>query len=220
MRRLLMRSTRRGRRPTRATGVLVAALMMLVCTSARAAPPPAPPPSNHLNVTARICHYPDQCFKSVAERQHYGRVHGCQFLEDICAEPGWRFNRGGWRQGRVAVAPQAADAGVFGRLWDPVRQAAQGVVDGVQWVYSFGKGFWEGVQRQVSDLAQLILHPGAVASGLIELGKAFYQDPAGTLKQIGLLLGADVIQSLQRPRCAAPGIWARCWGSTSARRSC
>jgi hypothetical protein len=119
-------------------------------------------------------------------------------LEDICQEPGWRFDRGGQAKGKVAKPPAESDSGVFGTLWSSVKEAAQSVASGLEFAWSFTKGFWEGVKQQVSDLANLITNPLEVADGLIELGKAFVTDPAGTIKLLGEMLGEEVINNIQR----------------------
>ena len=79
------------------------------------------------------------------------------------------------------------DQGFWGDLWD-------GVKEGLTYGYEFVKGFWAGIKDQISDLANLILHPIDTAKGLIELGKAFYDKPVETAKMIGEALGKDLSQ--------------------------
>ncbi|MCG7983460.1 MAG: pilus assembly protein [Candidatus Thiodiazotropha lotti] len=76
------------------------------------------------------------------------------------------------------------DQSFWGDLWDGVRD---GLVQG----YEFVKGFWAGIKDQIGDLTELILHPIDTANGLIELGRAFYNDPVGTATMIGEALGED-----------------------------
>lgn len=76
------------------------------------------------------------------------------------------------------------DQGFWGDLWDGVKD---GLVEG----YEFVKGFWAGIKDQIGDLVNIVLHPIDTAAGLIELGKAFYNDPVGTAQMIGEALGED-----------------------------
>lgn len=145
-------------------------------------------PSNGLNLTVKICGKDAPCFKSVAERQQWGRDHGCQFLEDICKDPDGR-NR--------AEQAAPAKAGWLSDIWN-------GLKDQLHFAWDFVKGFWEGVKRQISDLADLIINPAEVAKGLIELGKALINDPAGTIKAVGQLLAQGVVDDLNRAtKCGA-----------------
>jgi len=82
------------------------------------------------------------------------------------------------------------DQGFWGDLWDGVKDA---LVDG----YEFMKGFWEGIKDQLGDLTNMILHPIDTAKGLVELGKAFVEDPIGTAKMIGEALGEDFTKLTQ-----------------------
>ncbi|MEW8624451.1 MAG: AHH domain-containing protein [Candidatus Thiodiazotropha sp.] len=76
------------------------------------------------------------------------------------------------------------DQGFWGDLWDGIKD---GLVEG----YEFVKGFWAGIKDQIGDLVNIVLHPIDTAAGLIELGKAFYNDPVGTAQMIGEALGED-----------------------------
>ena len=79
---------------------------------------------------------------------------------------------------------QDEDRGFWGNLWD-------GIKDGLTQGYEFVKGFWQGIKNQLGDLLDLVLHPIETAKGLIELGKAFFNDFEGTIKMIGEALGQD-----------------------------
>lgn len=76
------------------------------------------------------------------------------------------------------------DSGFWGELWSGVKDA---VVEG----YEFVKGFWAGLKQQLSDLADLVLHPIETAKGLAALGKMLIEDFQGTITQIGEALGRD-----------------------------
>jgi hypothetical protein len=76
------------------------------------------------------------------------------------------------------------DQGFWGDLWDGIKD---GLVEG----YEFVKGFWAGIKDQIGDLVNIVLNPIETAEGLIELGKAFYNDPVGTAQMIGEALGED-----------------------------
>ncbi|MCW8183021.1 hypothetical protein D8B29_27040, partial [Verminephrobacter eiseniae] len=61
-----------------------------------------------------------------------------------------------------------------------------------------------GLKDQVTDLWQMLTNPAEVISGLVELGKAFFNDPDGTLKMLAGLLGQEAIDTIKRAtQCGA-----------------
>jgi len=147
-----------------------------------------PAPAMGLGVSTALCPDPGQCFASVAARQAWAKKNNCQFLEDICEKtPASEDNKG--------AKPE--DQGFWSSLWD-------GVSGALQYGYEFGKGLFQGLKDQVTDLIELISSPGEVVKGLVELGKAFYQDPKGTLKLLGELLGQEAVDTIMRAtQCGA-----------------
>ncbi|MEM8499615.1 MAG: AHH domain-containing protein [Pseudomonadota bacterium] len=77
------------------------------------------------------------------------------------------------------------DSSFWGDLWE-------GVKDGLTYGYEFVRGFFAGVKEQVSDILALILNPIDTAKGLIELGVMFFEDPEGTVKILGDVIGKDL----------------------------
>lgn len=162
--------------------VLSLTALMLRPAQSQAAPAAA------LSVTTALCPDPGQCFANVAARQAWAKKNNCQFLEDVCEKaPASEDNKG--------AKPE--DQGFWSSLWDDVSGA-------LQYGYEFGKGLFQGMKGQVTDLIDLISNPGEVVSGLVELGKAFYNDPKGTLKVLGELLGQEAVDTITRAtQCGA-----------------
>lgn len=78
------------------------------------------------------------------------------------------------------------------------------VKDGLVYGYEFMKGLVFGLKDQVTGLWELVSNPGEVFSGMVALGKAFYDDPDGTLAMLGELLGQEVVDSIKRAtQCGA-----------------
>ena len=77
------------------------------------------------------------------------------------------------------------DRGFFGQIWNTVK-------DSLGAAYNFVRGFWDGMRNQVADLTHMITNPVETAEGLIALGKAFLDDPPGTLAAIGESIGKDL----------------------------
>nr|WP_246448265.1 polymorphic toxin-type HINT domain-containing protein [Roseateles oligotrophus] len=145
-------------------------------------------PSSGSGITTAICPDPGQCFANAAARQAWAKKNNCQFLEDICEKtPASEDNKG--------AKPE--DQGFWSSLWG-------GVSGALKYGYEFGKGLFQGLKGQITDLIDLISNPAEVVKGLVELGKAFYKDPKGTLKVLGELLGQEAVDTIMRAtQCGA-----------------
>jgi hypothetical protein len=154
--------------------------------SSSALPSSSTPASSGI-VTA-ICEPPPICFQSKEARQAYAQQHQCQFLEDVCEKtPASADNKG---------AP-TADQGFWSGLWGSVSS-------GLTYGYEFGKGLFSGLKGQITDIIDLISNPLEVAQGLAALGKAFYDDPKGTLVILGELLGQGAVDTITKAtQCGA-----------------
>lgn len=148
----------------------------------------APATSAPSGITTKICEPPPMCFRSAEDRRKWAAANSCQFLEDVCEKtPAAEDNKGA----------QAGDQGFWGQLWDSV-------ASGLKFGYEFAKGLFEGLKSQVTDLIDLISNPLDVVSGLIDLGKAFYNDPKGTLAMLAQLLGQEAVDTITRAtQCGA-----------------
>ncbi len=139
-------------------------------------------------IVLKICAPPAVCFASKQARLDHGRQNNCQFLEDVCKSPPASEDNKGAQDG---------DQGFWGDLWS-------GVKGGVVYGYEFVKGLMAGLKDQVSDLVNLITNTGDVVRGLIQLGKAFFKDPKGTVKMLAELLGQEVVDTITRAtQCGA-----------------
>lgn len=172
---------------------LIAALICMPMSTAWAqqpSPPPdsAPPAPPSSGIVTKICEPPPICFASKEARLKYAKDHDCQFLEDVCDKaPASDDNKGA----------KPGDKGFWAGLWDDVSGA-------VKYGYEFGKGLFTGLKDQITDLIDLISSPMEVAKGLVELGKAFYDDPKGTLVKLGELLGQEAVDTITRAtQCGA-----------------
>ncbi|ABM56047.1 hypothetical protein Veis_0256 [Verminephrobacter eiseniae EF01-2] len=147
---------------------------------------PAAPPSSA--ITWKTCNPPPMCFRSKQARQQWAKDNQCQFLEDVCeGAPAKPDNQGAKQE----------DKGFWGALWDDVKGA-------LVYGYEFVKGLIHGLKDQVTDLWQMLTNPAEVISGLVELGKAFFNDPDGTLKMLAGLLGQEAIDTIKRAtQCGA-----------------
>lgn len=139
-------------------------------------------------ITIKTCDPVDMCFPNVQARQDWAKAHNCQFLEDLCeGTPPHKDNAGAKEE----------DKGFWGDLWDSVK-------GGLVYGYEFVKGLMHGLKEQVTDLVDLAAHPVEAMNGLIALGKAFYEDPAGTLEKIAEMLGQEAVNDIKRAtQCGA-----------------
>lgn len=146
----------------------------------------APAPGTGGGITWKICEPPPMCFATKEAKDKWAAEHNCRFLEDVCSKGG-SDDKG---------AP-AADQGFWGSIWN-------GIQSGLTYGYEFVKGLFTGLKGQIVDLIDLISNPGDVINGLIDLGKAFYNDPKGTIAQLGQLLGQEAVDTLTRAsQCGA-----------------
>lgn len=172
------------RRAVRGIAAWFALLLLIqVCSPAWGAEP-----GSSSGVVTKICPAPTECFKTKEARQDWAKRNNCRFLEDVCEKtPASEDNKGA----------NAADSGFWGNLWN------KGVA-AVRYGYEFGKGLFAGLKEQVTDIVDLVSNPGEVLSGLGALGKAFYDDPKGTLAALGQLLGQEAVDTITRAtQCGA-----------------
>jgi single-stranded DNA-binding protein len=134
------------------------------------------------NVTTSICD-PNFC---PANKVDYAKKNNCKFLEDIC--PGLKQDNKG---------AKAEDKGFWGEAWDTIAA-------GATYGYEFMKGLATGLIGQVTDLWDLVSSPIETAKGLIELGKAFYDDPKGTIKKLAEVLGQEAVDSITQATQCGP----------------
>ena len=141
-----------------------------------------------ISINWQICPPQPLCFHSVEARQAWAKEHNCRFLEDVCEKTTPDQDKQGATE---------ADKGFWGDLWGKVSGA-------LTYGYEFVKGLFAGLKDQIGDLIDLISNPLEVAEGLIELGKAFYDDPKGTLAMLAELLGQEAVDSITRAtQCGA-----------------
>lgn len=141
-----------------------------------------------VSINWQICPPQPLCFHSVEARQAWAKEHNCRFLEDVCEKNTPDKDNQGATE---------ADKGFWGDLWDKVSGA-------LTYGYEFVKGLFAGLKDQIGDLIDLISNPLEVAEGLIELGKAFYDDPKGTLATLAELLGQEAVDTITKAtQCGA-----------------
>lgn len=139
-------------------------------------------------VTYKICPDPGQCFKSKEAKSKWAKENNCRFLEDVCDKmPVSEDNKGA----------QGDDSSLWGKLWS-------GVKGGLTYGYEFLKGLYSGFKDQLVGLLELVTNIDDVVLGLIELGKSFYNDPKGTILQLGEVLGQDVVDAITRATQCGP----------------
>ena len=145
-------------------------------------------PSSSSGVVTKICPQPPSCFATKEAKQNWAKKNKCQFLEDVCEKtPASQDNKG--------AKPE--DEGFWGSLWNDVK-------GGLVFGYEFLKGVLTGLKDQISDVIDLITNPSEVFQGLVELGKAFVNDPKGTLTTLGELLGQEAIDTITKAtQCGA-----------------
>ena len=136
----------------------------------------------------QICNPPPVCFASKEARHAWAEANHCRFIEDVCeTTPPDADNKGA----------SDADQGFWGSAWGEVKS-------GLVYGYEFVKGLLTGLKDQIGDLLSLIGNVDEVVPGLIDLGKAFYNDPQGTLLKLAELLGQEAIDAITRvTQCGA-----------------
>ncbi len=60
----------------------------------------------------------------------------------------------------------------------------------------FVQGFINGIWSQIEDVWELVTNPEETLAGLIELGKAFYHDFAGTVATLGSIINQNINQDV------------------------
>lgn len=146
-----------------------------------------PAPGAGGGITWRVCN-PGVCM-SKADKIKYAQDHNCRFPEDVCEG---KTTAETDNQGAVGN-----DQSIWGSLWNQVKGS-------VVYGYEFVKGLYAGLKDQISDVINLITNAGEVISGLIELGKAFFNDPQGTLASLAEMLGQEAVDTITRAtQCGA-----------------
>ncbi|WP_265665728.1 polymorphic toxin-type HINT domain-containing protein [Verminephrobacter aporrectodeae] len=167
--------------------VLVLALAQLHPQAARAQATSTPAQESG-GIAWKTCTPPALCFADKESRQQWAAKNDCKFLEDVCeGTPPGQDNKGA----------KDEDRGFWGPMWDEVKGA-------LVYGYEFVKGLVHGLKEQVTDLWDMVSDPGEVIRGLVELGKAFFNDFEGTLKMLAELLGQETIDTIKRAtQCGA-----------------
>lgn len=145
------------------------------------------PPGGGLQL---ICQPDSNTCLTKEAREKYAKEHNCKFKDEIC--------RGGkLAPSEDSVGAKSKDQRFWGSLWDGIKSA-------VTYGYEFVRGLFAGLKEQVSDLWHMVTNPGEIVSGLVELGKAFYNDPKGTMAALGQMIGQEAIDTFTRAtQCGA-----------------
>jgi len=131
---------------------------------------------------------PDRCLTKEA-REEWARTHNCKWPEQVC--------EGKLTPAEDKVGAVGEQSKFWGSLW-------QGVKTGLTYGYEFVKGVVMGLQSQITDLWNMVTNPGEIISGLIELGKSFFNDPKGTMAALGQMLGQEAVDTFTRAtQCGA-----------------
>lgn len=136
----------------------------------------------------KICNPPPQCFGSKEAKEKWAKDNNCRFIEEVCDQttPD-KDNKG--------AKPE--DQGFWGDLWSSVK-------GGVTYGYEFVKGMFAGLKDQVTDIVKLITNADDVIKGLVQLGKAFYDDPKATLAMLADMLGQEAVDTITKAtQCGA-----------------
>jgi hypothetical protein len=177
--------------------LLIAACMFCICSfSPASAQIPLPgggggmtpvPPGGGGGIKL-LCQVPPGICPTKEFREEWAKKNNCQFPEDVCEKTNASDDRYG---------PKDKDEGFWGSLWD-------GVKGSVTYGYEFVKGVVAGLKGQLSDLWNMVTNPGEIISGLVALGQSFYDDPKGTMKALGEMLGQEAVDTFTRAtQCGA-----------------
>jgi hypothetical protein len=177
--------------------LLIAACMFCICSfSPASAQIPLPggggemtpvPPGGGGGIKL-LCQVPPGICPTKEFREEWAKKNNCQFPEDVCEKTNASDDRYG---------PKDKDEGFWGSLWD-------GVKGSVTYGYEFVKGVVAGLKGQLSDLWNMVTNPGEIISGLVALGQSFYDDPKGTMKALGEMLGQEAVNTFTRAtQCGA-----------------
>lgn len=135
-----------------------------------------------------ICQMPAGSCPTKQAREEHAKKNNCKFPEDVCEKTSASDDNKGAND---------RDKGFWGSMWDKVAGAFdQG--------YEFVKGVVAGLKGQLTDLWDMVTNIDEVLSGLATLGKAFYDDPKGTMKALGEMLGQGAVDTFTRAtQCGA-----------------
>jgi hypothetical protein len=135
-----------------------------------------------------ICRPPPGTCMGQAQREAYARQNNCKFPEQVCEKVSSADDSQGAKD---------RDKGFWGSLWE-------GVKSSVTYGYEFVKGVVAGLKGQLTDLWNMVTNPGEIISGLVELGKSFFNDPKGTMAALGQMLGQEAVDTFTRAtQCGA-----------------
>jgi len=135
-----------------------------------------------------ICRPPPGTCMGQAQREAYARQNNCKFPEQVCEKVSSADDSQGAKD---------RDKGFWGSLWE-------GVKGSVTYGYEFVKGVVAGLKGQLTDLWNMVTNPGEIISGLVELGKSFFNDPKGTMAALGQMLGQEAVDTFTRAtQCGA-----------------
>lgn len=150
--------------------------------------PTTPPAAGGGGLVWKICDPPPVCFESKAAKEAWAKKENCRFIEEVCEKTTPEQDKKGARD---------EDKGFWGGLWDKVKGS-------LTYGYEFVKGLYAGLKEQVADLVHLFTNASEVIQGLVQLGKAFFDDPKGTLASLGELLGQEAIDAITKAtQCGA-----------------
>lgn len=135
-----------------------------------------------------ICEMPPGTCPTKQAREEYAKKNNCKFPEDVCEKTSASDDNKGAND---------RDKGFWGSMWDKVTGA-------FGYGYEFVKGVVAGLKGQLTDLWDMVTNVDEVLSGLAALGKAFYDDPKGTMKTLGEMLGQGAVDTFTRAtQCGA-----------------
>jgi hypothetical protein len=145
-------------------------------------------PAPGSGIVWKICDPPPICFGSKEAKEEWAKARECRFIEEVCEKTTPEQDKHGAKE---------ADKSFWGALWDSVK-------GGLTYGYEFVKGLYAGLKDQVADLVHLFTNAADVVQGLIQLGKAFFVDPKGTLASLGELLGQEAVDAITKAtQCGA-----------------
>lgn len=135
-----------------------------------------------------ICKMPSGFCPTKEAREKFARENNCKWPEEVCEKTSAADDHAGAKD---------RDKGFWGSLWDDVKSS-------LTYGYEFVKGVVSGLKSQLSDLWNMVTNPGEIISGLVELGKSFFNDPKGTMAALGQMLGQEAVDTFTRAtQCGA-----------------
>jgi hypothetical protein len=139
-------------------------------------------------ITYKMCKPPPFVCLGKEAKEKWAKENNCRWPEDVCkSTPPDKDNLGA----------ADADKGLWGNMWSEVKA-------GLVYGYEFVKGLMIGLKDQIADIYNMVKNIDGVVSGLIDLGKAFFKDPKGTLKQLAGLIGQEAVDTITRAtQCGA-----------------